>query len=230
MTSPAVLLGNSKSVKSAQSGPHDGLLRLLERRKSSPSLSPIREHTKEAFDKILPQLLGAGENLILDSCCGTGLSTIKLALRYPSHLVVGIDRSGHRLDKEKLTENQKLPLPKNALLLRAEVGDFWRLTATNNIRISDHYLLYPNPYPKKKHLQKRWHANPAFPALFQLGGAFTMRTNWLVYAEEMRIALDAFGAASVKVSEHRPSDFLTLFEKKYYLSGHTLYQVTARLS
>ena len=34
-----------------------------------------------------------------------------------------------------------------------------------------HYLLYPNPWPKAKHLQRRVHGHGSFPLLLQLGAS-----------------------------------------------------------
>ena len=48
--------------------------------------------------------------------------------------------------------------PKNLFLVRAELTDFWMLVARqSDWLVAKHYLLYPNPYPKSKHLQRRWH-------------------------------------------------------------------------
>ena len=97
------------------------------------------------------------KEVILDSGCGVGLSSIKLALAYPNTPVIGIDKSTHRLSKNKYTQ-QEDDCPSNLLLLRAELVDFWLLAATtNDWHVSRHYILYPNPYPKSKHLQRRWH-------------------------------------------------------------------------
>lgn len=42
----------------------------------------------------------------------------------------------------------------NAILLQAELSDFFLLVANQTDWVVDsHYLLYPNPYPKSKHLQ-----------------------------------------------------------------------------
>ena len=48
--------------------------------------------------------------------------------------------------------------PPNLLLLRAELSDFWTEVAYHSDWIiAHHFLLYPNPYPKHKHLKRRWH-------------------------------------------------------------------------
>ena len=53
---------------------------------------PIAKHTQAAFDQIYPHV-DASKNIILDSGCGTGRSTLILGEKYPNHTVIGIDRS-----------------------------------------------------------------------------------------------------------------------------------------
>jgi tRNA G46 methylase TrmB len=73
----------------------------------------------------------------------------------------------------------------NVILVRAELSDFWRLCSMEEEwNICRHYLLYPNPYPKKSRLKSRWYAHPAFPILLQLGGCIVVRSNWKGYLEE----------------------------------------------
>lgn len=63
-----------------------------------------------------------------------------------------------------------LHLKSNAILVRAELSDFFTLVAfQSDWIIHSHYLLYPNPYPKGKHLKRRWHGHPIFPVMLALG-------------------------------------------------------------
>ena len=153
---------------------------------------------------------GVKKYVVLDSGCGRGMSTIKLAKKYPDLPVIGIDRSRRRLltnkhyipttgsdDLRDMTSNRLKYLakykrwkqgaeeredeeddendgddmemdeqdlsadedtPPNALLLHSELADFWKLVYEHSDWIiAQHYLLHPNPYPKTKHLKKRWH-------------------------------------------------------------------------
>ena len=71
--------------------------------------------------------------------------------------------------------DKPLPMPANAVLIRADLVDFWRLLADNGVRLARHYNLYPNPWPKIGHLARRWHGHPVFPALLELGGVPLIR-------------------------------------------------------
>ena len=154
---------------------------------------------------------------MLDSFCGTGQSTAALALRHPDHLVVGIDQSAHRLQKHQLADAD------NYLLLRANAEDIWQLLLREKTRVAHHYLLYPNPWPKSKHLQRRVHGHGSFRWLLQLGGSGEGRSNWPLYIEEFGVAMHLAGRRGV-VSRFEPRKPLTLFEQKYRDSGHILWR------
>ena len=105
------------------------------------------------------------QKIILDSGCGRGMSSIILANNNPTTPVIGVDRSYVRLSSNKkfklqeglIDENEYDELPKNLILLRADLVDFWMLISKqSNWKITEHYILYPNPYPKAKHLMRRW--------------------------------------------------------------------------
>ena len=75
------------------------------------------------------------------------------------------------------------------MLLRADCEDIWQQLALDGVQLARHYLLYPNPWPKAKHLQRRVHGQAVLPALLQLGGVITLRSNWQLYVEEFGLAL-----------------------------------------
>ena len=155
--------------------------------------------------------------LIVDSFCGTGHSSARLAQQYPDHLVLGIDKSAQRLARHPDSSSG------NYLLLQADCEDIWQLLVRDKLLPQRHYLLYPNPWPKAKHLQRRVHGHGSFPLLLQLGGAITLRSNWQLYVEEFGLAMHLAGCrGSISMVGADPA--LTLFEQKYRDSGHSLWQ------
>jgi tRNA G46 methylase TrmB len=74
----------------------------------------------------------------------------------------------------------------NAIIVRAELMDFWRLILQHKTKwnVVQHYLLYPNPYPTKARLKQRFYAHSSFPLMLQVGGDITIRSNWKGYLEE----------------------------------------------
>lgn len=215
----------SRIVVSNQPGPHRDLLRRVARSLAHPLRKPVAEHTRQAFEEARRWLAGrAGAPLVLDAGCGVGLSTRQLAERFADHAVIGVDRSADRLSREHGR------LPDNALLVRADLVDFWRLALAEGWRPARHYLLYPNPYPKAAHLKMRWHGHPVFPALLALGGRLELRTNWRLYAEEFSLALAEATGVTAEVERHLPGDAcLTPFERKYHASGQALWRLVAEL-
>lgn len=213
---------NSRSIVSSQSGPHENLEKTVKKHFDHPYQKPIAQHTQDAFDQVKQRVEKCIEKnvaLIFDSCCGTALSTKILATENPNALVLGIDRSCFRLSKQY---NQALP--DNAVLVQADCADFWILAHKAGWKLQKHTLFYPNPYPKTKHLKRRWHAHPVFPTLLALGGELELRTNWKIYADEFCAALNFANQSCNGVKRINPNQAMTLFEKKYYESGQELYQ------
>ncbi len=216
----------SRPVNSSQDGAHPDLIPIVEKHRTHPFRRPIADHTKRAFegaDKIAQK--SGNAPLLLDAGCGTGDSTRRLSQTYPDHLVLGVDKSSHRLTKER-----EVPPPENMTLIRADLMDFYRLAEKAGWQLAQHYILYPNPWPKPGHLMRRWHGSPIFPSLLALGGGLTLRTNWRPYAEEFSLALKVFGHKGT-LKRHIPDSlYLTPFEEKYARSGQALWQVTVNLA
>lgn len=219
--------GISRPVATNQSGPHQDVIRRVERALSHPWRKPVAEHTRAAFaraDAWLERQGGAERPLILDAGCGVGISTRHLAARYTDHLVIGVDRSAERLSREHGE------ISDNALLLRADLVDFWRLALVAGWQPVRHYLLYPNPYPKAAHLKRRWHGHPVLPVILALGGRLELRSNWQLYVKEFAQALLHVTGVSCPIEPYTPdASYLTPFEAKYHASGHALWRLTAIL-
>ncbi|WP_075880650.1 tRNA (guanine(46)-N(7))-methyltransferase TrmB [Vreelandella massiliensis] len=218
------MLKRSRAVQSNQTGPHQDVSRRVARALAHPLQKPVAAHTQAAFDHAATWLGERNAPLILDSGCGVGLSTRRLAAAFPSHAVIGVDRSEDRLGRDHGE------LPDNALLVRADLVDFWRLAARAGWSPERHYLLYPNPYPKAAHLNRRWHGHPVFPTLLALGGRLELRSNWQIYLEEFAEAVvQATGKQPVVEAHHPNGDYLTPFEAKYDHSGQALWRLTVNL-
>ena len=200
-----------------QLGAHPDLTEIVRHHQDHPWRKPCPAHTRDAFEKLQKRLKRDNRPLILDSFCGTGMSTALIAVAHPDALVVGIDQSAHRLAKHQAAGAQ------NYLLLRAEAEPFWLCLVKAGITLHSHWLLYPNPWPKASQLKRRVHGHGAFPVLSRLGGKLELRTNWDIFAQEF-----AQAAALIGIKGHtKPfiSDSpMTLFERKYADRGHTLWR------
>lgn len=212
----------SRSVESNQAGVHDKLDELVLKYIRTRYLKPIQTHNQRAFDCLLAKLQKTNHSgLVLDSCCGTGLSTILLARKNPKKLVIGIDQSENRLNKKK-AEGE---VPENCIWLRANCEDIWRLCVAQGIQFDKHYILYPNPWPKSEHVKRRWHGHPVFPILKQLSPVTELRSNWKIYLLEFARAWQLLTGKQCEVKEYEFQIALTLFEKKYAASKQKLFRL-----
>lgn len=225
------MAGVSEEVVSNQAGVHDNVVATVQKHLCHPWRGPIAQHTQIAFEQLQQwrQEKGVELPLVLDTGCGTGRSTYQLALQFPNALVVGVDQSADRLQRG----SRRFQYPDNALLLRAEAADLWRLLVAHKWRLWRHYVLYPNPWPKSAHLGRRWHGHPAWPELLTLGGTLHCRTNWRTYVEEMALALSVSKIEAapqlLQLAPNEAANALTDFEEKYVLSGHELWQLEVAL-
>lgn len=217
------MTNGSRSIVTNQVGPHRDLARRIGRATASALRKPVAEHTREAFDRARYWLRTRPDvPLILDAGCGVGLSTRRLAEHFPGQSIIGIDRSADRLSRDHGA------LPDNALLVRADLVDFWRLALADGWQPARHYLLYPNPYPKAAHLKMRWHGHPVFPAILALGGRLEVRSNWRLYVEEFALGVSQVTGRRVEVQAHAigaGEAALTPFEQKYHDSGQSLWRL-----
>jgi len=219
------MYANSPLVVSTQLAPHRRLLETVLRHRASLYQRPIAAHSLRAFAALRECLAQWPQRpLVLDSGCGTGLSTLSLAQQYEHASVIGIDQSADRL--APLVAGLRLLAP-HALLLHAPLEDIWRLLQSHGFTLQRHLIWYPNPWPKPQHLLRRWHGHPVFPSLLALGGELELRSNWRVYIDEFAQALQVFGLDSVITQINPTQEPVTPFERKYRDSGHPLWQLRA---
>ncbi len=206
--------GNSRQITTNQNGPHEKIEALVKRHLQHASQKPFNAHTVEAFEQANQWLADWQGPLILDSCCGVGESTAHIATLNPEAKVIGVDKSAVRTEKHEHYATQA----NNYCVVRADLNDFWRLAHQSGWKLSKHFLLYPNPYPKSAHVQRRWHASAAFADILALGGTLEVRSNWKIYIEEFALALNVAGQDAECV-EYQAQDPQTPFERKYWASG-----------
>ncbi|MGB2248344.1 MAG: tRNA (guanine(46)-N(7))-methyltransferase TrmB [Alcanivorax sediminis] len=222
------MFANSREVQSNQDGVHADLEKVVRRHLASPWLAPVADFDCEAFDQACRwrQAHGPDLPLMLDSGCGTGRSSVRLAQSHPDALVIGVDQSADRLSK---AERRFAPLPDNLLLVRSDCAGLWRLMVEAGWQLARHQILYPNPWPKSAHLKRRWHGHPVWPAVLALGGELELRSNWRVYLEEVRATLALSHCQAVIQPLAGEGVPMTDFEEKYQASGQVNWQLIAKL-
>ncbi|MGQ4277056.1 tRNA (guanine(46)-N(7))-methyltransferase TrmB [Pseudidiomarina sp. E22-M8] len=217
----------SRPVTTNQHGNHEDLTQVVMRHLRSPFKKPIQEHNREAFQQAAQAVADWQGPVILDSCCGVGESTAWLAQQNPDALVIGIDKSAHRLQRHANCQTSEAG--QRYLLVRADLQDFWRLAVEANWQLQQHYILYPNPWPKAAHLSRRWHGSPVWPYVMALGGELVMRSNWVTYLTEVASSLALVNCSATLQPLLARHESITPFERKYQHSGQQLWQLTATL-
>lgn len=208
----------SAPVTSRQTQPHPRLQETVLKHARTVWRRPAAAFSQSAFEALRPWVEEWNGPLILDTGCGTGLSTAVLARRNPSALVLGIDKSVARLDRASGDR------PANARLVRMDLEDFWLLAAAAGWRFARQCFYYPNPWPKPEQRLRRWPFHPVLPVALSCGGIWEVRTNWEVYAREFALAFGWLTGRTPTVTSWSPAEPETLFERKYLNSGHPLWR------
>jgi tRNA G46 methylase TrmB len=216
------MFGNSPEVASSQPGPHPRLREVVLRHREHPWRAPLHAASETQFARWLARH-EPGAPLALDLGCGHGDSSLLLAARHPRHCVLGVDQSAHRLAR---LAPGGYAWHGRVCLIRAEAATVVRLLAAAGLRVDLLYLLYPNPWPKPEHLQRRWHGHPLFPLLLATAARLRLRTNWPLYAEEFALAAGYLGRATEVRALPADAEALTPFERKYRASGHARVELT----
>jgi len=179
----------------------------------------VADHSRRTFDALSHRAEAEGWSgrLVLDTGCGTGLSTSPLARRFPDCVILGIDKSNDRLGRAEASAA-------NAVLVRADLEDFWVLAKQAGWIFVRQCFYYPNPWPKPEQRLRRWPFHPVLPTALACGGTWEVRTNWLVYAQEFALAFERLTGVEPQISRWSPSVAETLFERKYMASGHELWR------
>ncbi len=223
---------NSKVVSTNQLGVHKKIPELVERYLNSDSKRPVPGHSLAVFEEI-KSWRDPNKVLILDSCCGVGESTRNLAQLFPTAQVLGLDKSALRVGKHIHYQTPSLSgkasnQTGNYAVFRADVIDMWHLMAKAGWQPQLHTLFYPNPYPKSSQVQRRWHASPSLKDILLLGGELRVRSNWHIYIQEFVFALECAGQRAVE-KQLEPSAPITPFERKYWQSGQSSWQLVCHL-
>lgn len=222
--------GDSRPVRSNQRDVHPRLAETVRLHLRHAWRQPLHPPSARAFGQLEALRLrhGAERPVVLDSGCGTGVSTRRLAECHPGALVIGVDRSAARLARVGAADSPRRE--GRVLWVRAELETLWRLARAAQWPISHHYLLYPNPSPKAAQLARRWHGHPVFPELLALGGQLELRSNWALYLQEFALAVALATGLSVTPSRLDPGATpLSPFEAKYAASGHALWRLFIQL-
>ena len=153
---------------------------------------------------------------------------IFLAKENPGSVVVGIDKSVSRISRKNLFKENQL---QNVKIVRGELLDLiyliYQSKSANEINIQEIYIYYPNPYPKKIHVKRRFHGNPIVPFIFGLDVSIYMRSNWKLYLEEFLFVSKLYNRNNSENSLKKVdiSIPITPFERKFIDSQQDIFEL-----
>ena len=166
--------------------------------------------------------------LEIDIGCGDGSFLIDLAMNFPSRDFLGVERllgRGRRVCRRSQKEELQ-----NLKVLRLESSYTleWLLPDHCASRV---HLLFPDPWPKKKHHKRRLVSESFCASLFRVldpDGEFLFKTDHLEYFEESMSVLKSF--SSLKEIQWDPDLYYpkTDFEKLWTEQGKKIYYARFR--
>lgn len=161
--------------------------------------------------------------LEIDLGCGDGSFLINLAIKFPSKNFLGVERllgRVRRVCRRSLKEDLQ-----NLKVLRLESSYTlgWLLPDHCASRV---HLLFPDPWPKKKHHKRRLVSEQFCASLVRVlepSGEFLFKTDHLEYFEESMSVLKSF--SSLEEIEWDPDFYypMTDFEKVWNEQGKNIY-------
>lgn len=160
----------------------------------------------------------------LEIGAGQGLHAIRYSLANPQRKFLAVERTEEKFERFKSRFDRHSGLT-NLFPVHADaisvVTHFIEDQSLERV-----FLLYPNPYPKKKQANLRWHNSPFMKCLLsklKQGGRLYLSTNLAWYAEEAKLMFVTQWAlklgSETKVLDPRLAQ--THFERKYLRRGET---------
>jgi tRNA G46 methylase TrmB len=164
----------------------------------------------------------------LEIGAGQGLHAIRYCQTHPDRVLLAVERTKtkySRLNRRALAHQELtglLPLHADAVSIVTH-----HIAARSIERV---FLLYPNPYPKSKQSNLRWHNSPFFGELLKKmspGATLVLATNLKWYADEAQDRMTRDWGLQLIERRSLSANFppRTHFEKKYLLRGEICYDL-----
>jgi tRNA (guanine-N7-)-methyltransferase len=175
----------------------------------------------------LVRLFGRSAPLYVDLGCGDGSFLCEMAQQFPERNFLGIDRLTKRVQKVR----RKADRIENVQVLCADTLFAVRHLLPEN-SVKAFYLLFPDPWPKRRHQRRRIFTREfldAIAAALEENGFLQIATDQLDYFHQVERLSCAH--AEFEVVSLPPGDAvlpLTKFEKKFREQALPIYRLTLR--
>ncbi len=146
--------------------------------------------------------------------CGHGHWLAAYAAAHSDEFCVGIDLITHRV--ERSVRKQTLGKLDNVIFLKAEAMEFLE-ALPGEIFLEKIFILYPDPWPKKKHHKNRFIQASSLDLLAKRAGpgaSLHFRTDDADYFEWTRTHVETHGGWKLKAGNPWPFEQTTFFEER----------------
>ncbi len=146
--------------------------------------------------------------------CGHGHWLAAYAAAHSDEFCVGIDLITHRV--ERSVRKQTLSKLDNVIFLKAEAMEFLE-ALPGEIFLEKIFILYPDPWPKKKHHKNRFIQASSLDLLAKRAGpgaSLHFRTDDADYFEWTRTHVETHGGWKLKAGNPWPFEQTTFFEER----------------
>ena len=175
----------------------------------------------------LTGLFGRNAPLHVDLGCGDGSFLCEMARQFPKENFLGIERLTKRVEKVR----HKTKEIQNVRVLRADTLFAVRdLLSAGSVEVF--YLLFPDPWPKRRHQFRRIFTRDFLDAIYvalEEHGVLRVATDQVDYFS--RIERLSRGYLQIQIVPESPGDSilpLTRFERKFRDQGAPIYRLMLR--
>jgi len=194
-----------------------------------PTFSPVIELLQESqVERLGPiQLFGRNAPLHVDLGCGDGSLLFEMAQQFPTRNFLGIERLTKRVEKVR----RKAEKIENLRVLRADTLFAVRCLLPES-SVETFYLLFPDPWPKRRHQFRRIFTADFLDAIavaLEQHGVLRVATDQLDYFQQIERISCAH--LQFQVVPQSPDDSLfpvTKFERRFREQGLPIYRLTLR--
>ncbi len=157
------------------------------------------------------------DDIILDIGFGTGESTVALNEIFSNHVVCGIE--AYKPGVKKLIK-EKIPV---------EYGDAVEIIEKfDNNKISQIYMLFPDPWQKVKHRKRRLFSEYTFKVIDRIlkkGGFFHFASDNINYAFQAKRIIEKASSRDIEFSKHRGFRPVTKYEVKGIIKRNFIFDL-----
>ena len=194
-----------------------------------PTFSPVIERLPGLHVARLEvaELFGRSAPLHVDLGCGDGSFLCEMAQQFPKRNFLGIERLTKRVEKVRC----KAEKIENVRVLRADTLFAVRYLLPES-SVETFYLLFPDPWPKRRHQFRRTFTRDFLDAVadaLDKHGVLRVATDQLDYFHQIERLSRAH--RQFQVLPRSPDDVVlpvTKFEKKFRDQGAPIYRLTLR--